>query len=247
MRNLKRNDVFLFSYIAFIVICLFVRSWGEYGSWPAIVSAIAISSALLTCAEYFGIYANYFSRRSDADEEFVKSIRCRNLDARQEIIKLCDTLAKTNIEGLETSEDIKNFTQVSDGTIRFESFLDDYEKLISSYRNKQKAYNIVANTFRVAAFLAFLCIITFPVLAEGMYAAQDIVSVLAFLLILISQYVSSLYSNKLQIEGKQRNQTKSHLNKQMEEVINSCNKHFFKLHQLSDWQECLTEEDKHAD
>ncbi len=247
MKNLKRNDVFLFSYIAFIVICLFVRSWGEYGSWPAIVSAIAISSALLTCAEYFGIYANYFSRRGDADEEFIKSIRCRNLDTRQEIIKLCDTLAKTNIEGLETSEDIKNFTQASNGTIRFESFLDDYENNISSDRNKQKAYDIIANTFKVAAFLAFLCIITFPVLAEGMYAVQDIVSVLAFLLILISQYVSSLYSNKLQIEDKRRNQTKACLNQQMEEVINNCNQHIFKLHQLSDWQEYLTEVEKNAD
>lgn len=235
MRNLKRNDVFLFSYIAFIVICLFVRSWGEYGSWPAIVSAIAISSALLTCAEYFGIYTNYFSRRSDADEEFVKSIRCRNLNTRQEIIKLCDTLAKTNIEGLETSEDVKNFTQVSNGTIRFESFLDDYENKILSDRNKQKIYNIIANTFKVAAFLAFLCIIAFPVLAEGMYTVQDIVSVLAFLLILISQYVSSLYSNKLQIEDKRRNQTKACLNQQMEEVINNCNQHISKLHQLSDW------------
>lgn len=247
MRNLKRNDVFLFSYIAFIVICLFVRSWGEYGSWPAIVSAIAISSALLTCAEYFGIYANYFSRRSDADEEFVKSIRCRNLNTRQEIIKLCDTLAKTNIEGFETSEDVKNFTQVSNGTIRFESFLDDYENKILSDRNKQKIYNIIANTFKVAAFLAFLCIIAFPVLAEGMYTVQDIVSVLAFLLILISQYVSSLYSNKLQIEDKRRNQTKACLNQQMEEVINNCNQHISKLHQLSDWQECLTEVEKNAD
>lgn len=231
---MKRNDIFLFSYIAFIIICLVVRSLGEYESWQAIVSAVAISSSLFTCGEYFSIYANYFFRHCNADEEFVKSIRCRNLDTRQEIIKLCDTLAKTNIEGLETSEDIKNFTQVSNGTIRFESFLDDYENKISSDRNKQKAYNIIANTFKVAAFLAFLCIIAFPVLAEGMYAVQDIVSVLAFLLILISQYVSSLYSNKLQIEDKRRNQTKACLNQQMEEVINNCNQHISKLHQLSD-------------
>lgn len=231
---MKRNDIFLFSYIAFIIICLFARSLGEYESWRAIVSAVAISSTLLTCAEYFSIYANYFFRHCNADEEFVKGIRCRNLDTRQEIIKLCDALAKTNIEGLETSEDIKNFTQVSNGTIRFESFLDDYESKISSNRSKQKIYNSIANIFKVAAFLVFLCILAFPVLAEGMFDVQDIMSMLAFLLILISQYVSSLYSNKLQIEDKQRKQTEAYLQQQMEEIINNCNQNISKLHHLSD-------------
>lgn len=57
---MKKKYIHLYIYIAYIVICLFVRIFTEYDSWHSVVTAVTISGALIVYADIFTSSANVY-------------------------------------------------------------------------------------------------------------------------------------------------------------------------------------------
>lgn len=224
---MKRNNLLLFSYIIFVCICVVVQVYtGGFERWDAIVTAVAISSALLTCADYYSIYANYFSKLCDTTENFIGSRRENILEEEESISKLCEKFKNFDVEKVNLCEN-KNeidFDELLSTYSTLDSFFDGLERDTCKNKKTEKQCAFVANALTVLAFLVFLCIITFSLVAEKMHAMQDIISVFAFVIILGSQYISSLYSKKLEEEQMHWDELAELLDQQRAIALNICNK-----------------------
>lgn len=201
----------LLSYIFFIVICIIARSYFEFDSWTYVVSAVSIASAFLSYADFFHIHANYYFDSCDMTERFV-SDRKHKIEKEKAIIDdICMKIAELKDMEVDVSQEEKNFEAAKEKCLEAENILESLKNGTELKCKKQKNYSFWAEFLTVCAFLLFLCALTFTNITERIGKAQDIVSVIAFLVVLSSQYVNSIYLEEHRKENKRHdNAVKMH-------------------------------------
>lgn len=244
---MKQDNSFLFSYIVFITICGIARFWGEYSQWNALVSAITISGVLLTCGEYFSIYEKYFYKIWSEDIAFVNDRKNKLKKEKNIVFQLQEKLKNLTSTKSSFMEDIDKYYTILHGYDQIDSAIKKIESTIQINAKKQKAASLLAIFFKILAFCSFLCILTFPGLAQEMRKVQDSLSVWAFLIILAIPYISQRYSESLKYIEVQRNNINTSIDYQRQEILNNCNQRISELQQIADWQEELQEDKKNAD
>lgn len=79
---MKRNNILMGAYIVFVFICVAVKFFSDYAMWGAIVSAVAISSALFSYADFFLIYMESVQEIYSVGKDFIIITR-KGLDAEE--------------------------------------------------------------------------------------------------------------------------------------------------------------------
>lgn len=229
---MKKHNLLLLSYIFFIVICIIARSYFEFDSWPYVVSAVSIASAFLSYADFFHIHANYYFDSCDMAERFV-SDRKHKIEKEKAIIDdIHVKIAELKDMEVDVSQEEKNFEAAKEKCLEAENVLESLKNGTELKRKKQKNYSFWAEILTVCAFLSFLCALTFTNLTEKVGKAQDIVSVIAFLVVLSSQYVNSIFSEEHRKENKRHdNAVKMHdmAHEHIFEVYNHFNIYYEKV------------------
>lgn len=205
---MKRNNLLLISYILFIFICLIVRSFIAFESWSAIVSAIALSSACMAYADLFYLQSKAYSEACDIEEKFSVDMRRRN-DEENSIV--ADMQAKLSnameINGDRDYSSLKtDMDEVEQQVLSLDGLLDDFEEEIAKKRKNQKRYNVIGDVFTCASFLLFLCIISFAKLEQMAADLQERISVIAFVIILSSQYLGLRHADDYEKEKERLNE-----------------------------------------
>lgn len=199
---MKRHNLLLFAYIVFTIICLVVRSFVVFETWGYVVSAVAISSAFLAYADFFYIHSKYYSDSCEMADRFI-SDRSKKIEKEKEIVEdICVKLAELKAKGIDVAQEETNFQATRNGYIEFEKYILLFKDGTALKRKKQKKYSFMADILTFLAFLSFLCLITFTNVSETIGKAQDIISIIAFLVVLSSQYVNSIFSEEHSKESK---------------------------------------------
>lgn len=205
---MKRNNILMGAYIAFIVICFIVRTFTEYPMWRAIVSAVTISSAFFAYADFFGIYAQAFSDICEVAEKFILDTRNKlenELRAFEEINERVKSVSK---EEFDFSE-VENITKVvMNRHDEMEIWIEDYAKRNVIKQKKVKNYKVISEALTFFGFLALLCILVFSPISSRVIKVQDLLSVLAFAVILLSQYMGAALSEKLEKDKREAKSAK---------------------------------------
>lgn len=202
---MKRHNLLLMSYIIFAVICIIVRVYVEFGSWNYVVSAVAVSSAFLAYADFFYVHSKYYADSCDMAERFI-IIRGKKIKKEKSIIEdISIKITELKTKGLDLSQDEVNMEEAQKGCSEMEKILSDLKKGIDLKRKKQKRYSFCADMLTLLAFLSFLCLVTFTDIAVKIGKAQDFISIIAFVIVLSSQYVNSIFSEK-QIRDKKNHE-----------------------------------------
>lgn len=234
---MKRHNILLFSYIIFAVICLVVRSFVEFETWSYVVSAVAISSAFLTYADLFSVHSKYYSDSCDIAERFIAEV-VRQTEKENVIIEdICAKIDELKTQGIDMSQEEMSFETAKKGRSEVEKITSDFKKSTDTKRKKQKKYTLLADFLTFLAFLSFLCLITFTNIAEAFEEAQDIVSIIAFVVVLSSQYIGSIYSQKYSDEYKRHDRavkSRDAAHEHFFEVQNSFNIYYEKVKDYAD-------------
>ena len=197
---MKRHNLLLFSFILFGIICLVVRSRSEFETWSYVVSAVAVSSAFLAYADFFYVQSKFFSDCCEIAEKFI-SDRCRKIEKEKIVAEtICEQIAELKGKGLDVAQEEANVQTAKRGCLELEKALLDIKGTFALKRRKQKTFSFVADMLTILAFLCFLCLITFTNIARALAPAQDVISVVAFVVVLSSQYVGALYGEKYKKE-----------------------------------------------
>lgn len=200
---MKRNNLLLFSYIVFFFICLAVRSFTSYQSWDYVVASVAISSALLAYADFFYVHSKFHYDSCEMAEKFF--IKSKQLIETEKSIteETCQKIVELKKMGIDVSQEERNFENCKSKLSEMEECALGVKNKATKNSKKYKYFSFLADILTFLAFLSCLCCITFTLFAEIIEMAQDIISVIAFIIILSSQYVSSMFSEKYRTETKQ--------------------------------------------
>ncbi len=229
---MKRHNLLLISYIVFAIICLVVYSFVEFESWSYVVSAVAISSALLAYADFFYINSKYYSDSCDMAETFINDSTKKVEEEKVNTQDICTKIAELKAKGIDISSEEKYFQAIQNRYSEAEKLLLDFKESNTLKRKKQKRYSFTADVLTFIAFLSFLCLITFTNIAEGISKVQDIISVIAFIVVLSSQYVNSILSEEHCKENKRRSramETHDIAHKHILEAQNNFNTYYEKV------------------
>lgn len=192
----KRNNLILFSFLVFAIICLLVRSFVEFETWDYVVIAVAISSAFLTYADFFAIYANAYAESYARDEKLVANITRMNNEEKEIIKSLRCKLDDLKQLGEDVSQEEHNFKGTAEYFQTVDEISEEITKEANNKRSKQKSFSFRAMLLTFLAFLSFLCIITFTGFADIINKAGDIIAVMSFVVVLSSQYVNTIFAEK---------------------------------------------------
>ena len=234
---MKRHNLLLLTYIIFTIICLVVRSFTEFVTWNYVVSAVAIASALLAYADLFYIHSKYYSDSGDMDEQFVAE-RCKKIEKEKKIAEdVCIKISELKSNGFDVVKYEKSFKIENHWRSEAEKILSEIKARANLKHKKHKKYLIIADVLTLLAFLSFLCLITFTNIADIFGKAQDIISIIAFAVVLSSQYMNSVFSEKQSKEQERYDYAvKEHdaAHDQLFEVRNDFNIYYEKVKDYAD-------------
>lgn len=184
---MKRNNLFMVAYIIFIIICVIVRLFGEFPQWQVIVAAITTTSWIFSLADFNYTAANEIHVISKNNLEFSES----NIENIQNMLNAIDTLLDESKDGSpEATEKTNHYNCIKQSAVKC---MEDYKKL----KSDTKRYNLIANisakiasVLTVVGFVAFFAIMSFDEFSKVFINRQDIMTVMAFVIILYTQYMS---------------------------------------------------------
>ncbi len=194
---MKRHNILLFTYIAFTIICFVVRLFTEFETWDIVVIAVAISSAFLTYADFFALYANAYSEFCEIDKKLVTNIGISNNEERQIISDLRSKLFELKQRGEEISELEQSFDKAAESYQVVDEISNDINNQIDIDGKKQKSFTFRAKVLTFLAFLSFLCMLTFTDIAQRINSTEDIITVASFIVVLSSQFMNSVFEERI--------------------------------------------------
>lgn len=195
---MKRNNLLMGAYIAFVFLCFIIRAFVEYPMWNAIVAAVTFSSAFFAYADFFFGYSKSLSDTCDIADEFIGVTKKRlNAETKsfEEINRQMDSIPKEKYDFSEMRETILPIQNKHD---EMEVWIEGYATDIQEKRNKAKNNKFIADILTFLGFLVFLCILVFLPITDAVVDAQDILSVLGFAVILLSNLNGAIQEEKLE-------------------------------------------------
>ena len=186
---MKRNNLFMLAYIIFIFVSSWLRVVYDYPMWPKLVAAITIASFFLIISDlvYSLIKNTYENMQTETEyiaviqEEFGAMQKYAQEYLKEKVDKI-DEIKKVKIE--ETIESM-------DGKLKS---IRERAKNIINYCEK---YKIVADTFTVLGFLPFFFILVFETVSSFIIGILDLITVLSFGFVLLTQYFSEKQINDI--------------------------------------------------
>ena len=192
---MKRNNIFMWAYISFIIFSALLRMLVEFSLWTPIVLAITVSSVFFALEDLFA--SLYHSSKDDLDivDSFIQEAR-KKYDRD---MRFLTKLGKATTSYDDTNQDVvskdlyeslkQTYDKAYDG-------IDSLEEGNENKRNELGTYEKAANTL---AFFGFLCLFCTLIIATSLAISniiQEILTVVPFAIILITRQLNDLMSEK---------------------------------------------------
>ncbi len=166
---MKRNNIFMFSYIVFIFLAASIKMIYDYPMWSRVVVAITAASWMFAisdcCASLYAFQKNIY----------------------ETFFPLLDKI-KYNIEQVKTILVKKSYNEE---ITKVEFCEKDHKSLIASVtRSKKiaKSLEILSLVLTFLGFLVFMCVLCFEQVYLFFFLRQDVSTVLSFGMILLAQF-----------------------------------------------------------
>lgn len=218
---MKRNNLLMLAYIIFIFICAIVRLFGEFPRWQVLVAAITATSWVFSLADFDYTVANELHKISKDALKFsevginhvqgllkaVENFLSENKDKRNDKLSEMEQEQRTLYD---------NIRQKGEGCIK------SYREIEATARKNNHTADIAekgASILTAVGFIGFFSIISFEGISKIFINSQDIMTVMAFGLILFTQYMDEASKKK---------------RKKFQESINAVNENWNALQKIFD-------------
>lgn len=211
---MKRNNLLMLSFIVLMAVCAIVKSFWDYPMWPTIVAAITMASWVFAFADLFLSQASAISKIADeqldgADVSLheVKRIK-KAIEIRiEQIGEKAKGKESSSAPSLYTTEDeLSHLNSSLKSVSEMESDLQAYTSSLRSGKKHSKTLCRAGCVLTVAGFLSFFVIVIFKAMQEKPVGDTDSLTVWAFCIILLTQYLENwLEEIRLQKTEQMRN------------------------------------------
>ncbi len=188
---MNRNNAFMLSYIAFIIICILVRMFTDYPMWNVIVSAITVSSwffaigdANISDAEDLQQLLDAWYRFSEKEKINTDKLLPKAIEAKERFLK------KEDVDDEKAAEIVGMMNEAIEYLQSVNKEDKDFENALRKKKQKIANCQKCGLWCTILGFLTFFSIVTFQKIGEVVIGVQDYTTVSAFAIILMSQYQS---------------------------------------------------------
>ena len=187
--NKKDNSLFI-AYLCFLGLCLIYRivcSFDpslKFDLWDRIIIGVTISSYFFTLSSgtsMYGYYNMYYHQHLD--------------ESANRIIKVSEKYINKYLNDEELSADDKELLEALKG-------IKQHETEILLKKNKEDRSLFLD----VVGFLVFLLCLTFQSISDAFKSNQDIYTLCAFFLMLVTMYCKERYEKRIEKRQKKTNQ-----------------------------------------
>lgn len=221
---MKRNNIFMWAYISFIIISIILRMFVDFELWESIILAITTSGIFFAIEDLYVSLSRALGSSIEIAESFISEAREKInkdlaffavIDEKTMILKN----TKHDISDIQCS--IKPFKEFSQ---EMNKCVCDFEEQLSIKKKSKNRYEKIANIFTYLGFLCLLCTMIIASFVTVPILIQELLTVLPFAIILITQQVNNNASerinnetisskNALQMQESARNELNKYKNK----------------------------------
>lgn len=192
---MKRNNIFMWAYISFIIISALWRFFVEFSLWTPIVLAITVSSVFFALEDLFTSLYHSSKDSLEIVDSFISEMRKKDDREMRVLTKIGEaiTLYEDSIHGI-VDKDL--YETLRRGYLKTEDDICSIEKGNEEKRNELKTYEKAAN---ILAYLGFLCLFCTLIIASSYTApkmVQEVFTVVPFALILIARQLNGILSER---------------------------------------------------
>ena len=207
----------MWAYISFIGISIILRMFLDYAIWNPIVIAITISSMFFACEDLFHLLYQTRKKSCDMTENFIFDAKKKQEPAKMFFSKLDSKAAE--YEG--TKYDLTNLqNEAANEKTRLEEIyglLNRLEEFNKKDRKKENRLKVTSQLFAYAGFLLLFVSMIACTLISVPQIIQEILTVLSFAIILITQQINNIAVDKIQKESKRNSDIIHKFNENYEE------------------------------
>ena len=191
---MKRNNIFMWAYITFILLCTLFRIVFCFSLWQPIVLAVTVSSIFFAAESFFSLQSRACNNMKGEAEKYISMIKDQMEPAFVKVKILCKNEKHLHPENQTNSLLYEKADSIES---KLNGRRAKLENIIASLENSAKKYNEAEN---VAAFLGFLCLFLLLLIGSIMpvpQIVQEILTVFSFAIVLVSQQLDELYSKEI--------------------------------------------------
>ena len=201
---MKRNNIFMWAYISFIMFAILLRLFNEFLLWRPIVLAITVSSVFFALEDLFASLYHSLKDFLDIANSLTSEVRKQNDKDMGFLAKIDRAIPLLK----ESQYDVTNINYIAEATrkelLELDELICSIDKEIQTKTNTLYHYNKIAI---VSAFIGFLCLFCTLIVATSLFIpeiAQEILTVMPFALILLTQQIKIISSkqNKKNLANK---------------------------------------------
>lgn len=203
---MKRNAIFMWAYITFIGISVILRVILDFTLWNPIIFAITFSSMFFAIEDFFTLLYQTKKKSCDITDDFVTRARTKKEEALSFFLKLDENVEKYKDAEYDLTKLQEKALAPKNRIKKALGIIDDLEKLNSEDREKEKKFKIAAHIFAYIGFLLLFVSLIVATLITVSPLIQEIITVVSFAIILITQQSNNHFLEKIEEENKRNNE-----------------------------------------
>lgn len=198
---MKRNNMFMLSYIVFIFICFVIRTYCDYPMWNTLVVAISFASGVFAFADFFSGKAS-----AELDASLVtKDLYLRtseSLSHQKKVIDECILKLSLDANDAEDEASLKYYKDLKN---KLEEESVEHSRIREMYEKGQilhKRHSRCSNCLNFIGYLSFFIILVFQSVSNLLSPSLELLTVFSFGLISLTQYMANQAEEKLNKQKK---------------------------------------------
>jgi len=203
---LKRNAIFMWAYITFIGISVILRAILDFSLWNPIIFAITFSSMFFAIEDFFTLLYQTKKKSCDITDDFVTRARTKKEEALSFFLKLDESVEKYKDTECDLTKLQEKAITPKNRIKKVLEIIDDLEKLNFEDRKKEKKFKIASYIFAYIGFLLLFVSLIVATLITVSPLIQEIITVVSFAIILITQQSNNHFLEKIEEENKRNNE-----------------------------------------
>lgn len=193
----KRSNVFMLSYITFIIFSIVLRCFMDYELWGPIVLAVTTSSILFAIEDFLGSTSNHFKNIYEIENKIVEGLK-EKITNDLEMVSIIDNKANKYKDYSSEMDDFIEKCKISKSTL--EKMLKNINEIVKDSKEKyklQKKFFNIANIFAFIGFFTLFCVLIIASLFTVPTLIQEIITVSTFAIILLTQHINVIVNKRI--------------------------------------------------
>lgn len=193
---MKRNSIFMWAYISFIIFSVLLRIFVEFSLWRPIVLAITVSSVFFALEDLYASLYHSLKDSLDISNDFASEARKKYEKEMKILTKIDESVPLYKDSQYDITDINCIYEPARKGYLEIDEIICSVERDNEAKRNKLNKYRKATYCLAYFGFLCLFCTLIIVSSITVPEVVQEVLTVVPFAMILITQQLKSISAEK---------------------------------------------------